>query len=163
MSISAPVKSTQFTNATASPITFVKPSDWGAKVKASYCILTFTAAGYTTASAGDISLIKLPPGRIRLLVDLCRLVCPQGTSTSDLDIGWAAYRKDGAVVAADEDGLGASIDVGGGAIDAALTLPAVGSKVFDSDAGVDIVCSFDTANSPASGDLELILVYMTEN
>jgi hypothetical protein len=162
MGISVPSKSAQYTQYTASPKTFVDPYDWGSKVRCSFAKLTFTAAGYTTASAGDIGLIKLPAGKVRILGDLSRIICPQGTSTSDLDIGWAAYvGQDGVAVTANEDGIAASLDVGGGAINAAL---ATGTVVeFSSQAGVDIVCSFDTANSPASGSLILLLVYMIGN
>lgn len=163
MAISAPTQSAQYTLYATAPTSKNKPSDWGSKLRSSQCLLTFTAAGYTSASSGDIFLIHLPPGRLRLLVDLCRIVCAAGTSTSDLDIGWAAYTTGGVAVVADENGLADSLDVGGAAIDAALPLPAGGTKVFDSDTGVDIVCSFDTANSPAAGDLELVLVYMMGN
>jgi hypothetical protein len=160
MAISVPSKSAQYTvfsNNTGK----VDGYDWGAKLRASHAKLTFTAAGFTTASAGDISLIKMPPGKVRILVDQSWVVCPAGTATSDLDIGWGAYTgTDGVAVAADGDGLAASVDVGGGAIDQALTLPANGIKEIESRDGFDIVCSFDTADSPASGDLLVTIVYM---
>src|SRR5690349_20878097 len=91
MAISAPAKSTQYTNYSASPRTFVPSSDWGSKLRASWAKLTFTAAGFTSASAGDISLIRMPAGPVRILVDQSWIVCPQGTATSDLDIGYGAY------------------------------------------------------------------------
>jgi hypothetical protein len=161
MAISAPAKSTQYTNYTASPQTFVKPSDWGAKLKASHAKLTFTAAGSTTAAAGDISLIRMPAGRVRILSDLCRVICPAGTATSDLDIGYGSYTgQDGVAVSGDGDALAASVDVGGGAIDAAFSLPANGILEIDSRDGFDIVCSFDTADSPATGDMLVTVVYM---
>lgn len=164
MAISAPVYSSQYADYVANPTVKVKSSDWGSKLRTSYAKLTFTAAGFTTAAAGDLFLIKLPPGRVRLHVDLCRLVCPAGTATSDLDIGWAAYTgQDGVAVAASGAGLADSLDVGGGALDQTLPLPTAGYKEFDSQSGVDIVASFDTANSPASGDLTLSLVYSIGN
>jgi hypothetical protein len=163
MAINEPQYSTEYGNYSVSPRKKNKPEVWGSKLRSSTCTLTFTAAGYTTATTGDVALLRLPAGRIRLFPDLSRLICAQGTSTSDLDIGWAAYTTEGVAVVADENGLGDSIDVGGGAIDAALTLPAGAWKEFISDSGVDIVCSFDTANSPASGDLQLLLVYSQGN
>jgi hypothetical protein len=33
----------------------------------------------------------------------------------------------------------------------------------NSQAGFDIVCSFDTANSPAAGDMYVTVVYMVGN
>ena len=156
-----------YTRAAASifsdPARRVKGSDWGSPLRVSYEKITFTTAGFTTASAGDIPLIQLPPGNVRLIGGLSWISCPQGTATSDLDIGWAAYTKaDGTAVNADGDGIEASLDVGGAAI--AQDLNGIAEYFeFDSREGVQIVCSFDTANSPASGDLIVRLVYMTTN
>lgn len=164
MAISVPSKSSQYTDYTASPQTFVPSSDWGSKLRSSYCKLTFTAAGFTTAAAGDMSLIRMPPGAVRILPDLCRLVCPAGTATSDLDIGIGAYTNAaGTAVALSGIALADSLDVGGGALDQTLPLPTNGILEVNSQAGFDIVCSFDTANSPASGDLHLYVVYMIGN
>ena len=164
MSISAPVYSEQYANSVAKPPTFNKSSDWGAKLRMSESKLTFTAAGFTTAAAGDISLIRMPAGRVRILPDLSRVICPQGTSTSDLDIGYGAYvGMDNVAVVASPAALDGSIDVGGGAIDAALSLPANGELVIESKSGFDIVCSFDTAASPASGDMYVRIAYMQGN
>lgn len=161
MAISAPAKSAQYTNYTASPKTYVPSSTWGSKLRASHAKLTFTAAGSTTAALGDIALIRMPPGAVRILSDLCRVICPAGTATSDLDIGYSAYTgADGVAVALDGDALSASVDVGGGAIDAAFTLPTNGILEINSLDGFDIVCSFDTADSPASGDMLVTVVYM---
>lgn len=150
MAISAPAKSSQYTNYSAGNA--VAGYYWGARVRYNLFDLTFTAAGFTSASAGDISLVRLPAGFLRVLLWLSWVYCPVGTATSDLDIGWAAYVDNtGATIAADQDGLAASLDVGGAAINAALSLPTAGYKEFNSRNGVDIVCSFDTANSPAAG------------
>jgi hypothetical protein len=154
-----------YTRAASGPFstqpTRAKSTDWGAKLKVSYEKITFTTAGFTTASLGDIPLILLPPGNVRLYCDLSRLICPAGTATSDLDLGWGAHTKaDGTAVVADYDGIAASLDVGGGAIDADID-DIANFFDFDSREGVQIGCSFDTANSPATGDLILVLVYAT--
>ena len=164
MAISVPSKSEQYTNYSASPQTFVPSSDWGSKMRVSYAKLTFTAAGFTTADAGDISLIRMPAGHVRIFTDLCRVSCPIGTATSDLDIGTGAYTDKGTAVAADNNRFADSLDVGAAAIDQTLPLPAANGVVsFYSDNGFDIVCSFDTANSPAAGDLEITIVYQVGN
>lgn len=164
MAISAPSVSSQYSSYSAKPQTFVKPSDWSAKLRSSYAKLTFTAAGFTTAALGDISLIRMPAGRVRILVDQCRIVCPAGTATSDLDIGVSAYvAQDGTAVTLAGAALADSLDVGGGAIDSVFTLPTNGIYEVDSKSGFDIVCSFDTANSPAAGDMHVYVVYMIGN
>lgn len=164
MAITAPAKSSQYTDFTAKPQTFVPSSDWGSKLRASFCKLTFTAAGFTTAALGDISLIAMPPGAVRIFPDLCRLICPVGTATSDLDIGIAAYTNAaGTTVALAGIALADSLDVGGGALDQTLPLPTNGLLEVNSQSGFDIVCSFDTANSPAAGDMYLTVVYQIGN
>jgi hypothetical protein len=160
MAISVPSKSAQYTDYTASPKVMVKPTDWGSTIRASYAKLTFTAAGFTTAAAGDIGLIRMPAGRVRILPDLSRVVCPIGTATSDLDVGYGAHvGLDGVAVALDGDAFVASADVGAAAIDAAFDAATVLGLEFTSQAGFDIVCSFDTANSPAAGDLIVVVAY----
>lgn len=165
MAISVPSKSAQYTDYSASPRTMVSAKDWGSKLRASYGKLTFTAAGFTTAGLGDIKLIRMPPGKVRILSDLSRVSCPVGTATSDLDLGLGAYKDNaGATVALNGVQLADSLDVGGGAIDQAIPLPAANGVIeVESQDGFDIVASFDTANSPAAGDLEITIVYMIGN
>lgn len=164
MSISVPSKSAQYTNYSASPRVMADARDWGSKLRSSHAKLTFTAAGYTTAAAGDIKLIRMPAGKVRILSDLSRVVCPAGTSTADLDIGIGAYKNNaGTTVDLDGVALADSLDVGAGALDQALPLPTGGFLEVESQDGFDIVASFDTANSPASGDLVINIVYQIGN
>lgn len=165
MAISAPTQSAQYVNSQAKPITLNFGYDWGAKLRMSFCKLTFTAAGFTTAAAGDISLIKMPPGKVRVISYLSRIICPIGTATCALDVGYAAYTKqDGTVAAAVGDAFIADADVGGGAIDSAFLLPAAAEFLeFDSQNGFDIVCSFEIANSPAAGSLYCMVAYQQGN
>lgn len=140
----------------------VSARDWGSKVRVSFAKLTFTAAGFTTAAAGDISLIRMPAGKVRILGDLSRVICPVGTATSDLDIGAGAYKDNaGATVALSGAVFAGSIDVGGGAINQALATGAVFE--YETQDGFDIVASFDTANSPAAGDLIVAIAYQIGN
>lgn len=163
MAISAPTVSSQYNIHQSKPQGFIPASDWNSKLRASYSKLTFTAAGFTTAAAGDIKLIRMPAGKVRILSDLCRVVCPAGTTASDLDIGVSAYTKvDGTTQALVGNALADSLDAGA-AIDGVLPLPAGGFYEVESASGFDIVCSFDTANSPASGDLVVSIVYQVAN
>ncbi len=161
MAISVPSKSVQYTQYTAVPQQMVKPTDWGSTKKYSYGKLTFTAAGFTAAAAGDIFLVRMPPGRLRILKRESFVVCPAGTLNADLDLGWGAYvGLDGVAVAASGAGFADSLDAGAAinvAWDAAGVLDGV---LFESQSGFDIVCSFDTANSPAAGDLIVSVTYL---
>ena len=159
MAISAPTKSSQYTNLSAVPPVLNDGLDH-AGLKSCFGKLTFTAAGFTTAAAGDLKLQRMPAGKVRIHVDKSRVVCPVGTATSDLDIGIGAYIKtDGTVQTLQGAILADSLDVGGGAIDQVLPLPTGGYLEVESKDGFDIVASFDTANSPASGDLVVEICY----
>lgn len=164
MAISAPTQSVQYANSAAKPPTLNFAYDWGAKLRVNYGKLTFTAAGFTSAAAGDLQLIRMPPGKVRILSDLCRVCCPQGTATSTLDIGLGAYVNNaGTAVALSGAQLASALAVGAGIIDQTIPLPAVGFLEIESQNGFDIVASFATANSPASGDLIVAIAYMQGN
>ena len=150
-----PTDSEQIVALEAEPVSQVASPDWDGKICVSVGKLTFTAAGTGTAA-----MVKLPAGRKLIFPDLSRIVCPIGTATADLHIGHTAYTEpDGDAVAADDNAFGDNIDVGGGAIDAAWTLPAAPYFVMDSIGDVDIEVMIDTANSPAAGDMYLVVVY----
>ena len=160
MAISAPTRSAQFTDDLFAANNPVNP---GTPVYVLDAVLTFTAAGSTSAAAADIALMRLPAGRIRIRRDLSFLKCPVGTVTADLDIGYQAYTAaDGTTTAKDGIAFADSLDVGGGALEQILPLPAGGSLLVDSAYGVVVACSFDTANSPAAGTLILRLAYQRE-
>lgn len=159
MAAFAPLHSAEYLNFTAVPVVHVPSADWNGKLRSAQGTLTFTAAGTGTAK-----MIVLPAGRKIIYPDLCRIVCPVGTATADLHIGHSAYTKpDGTTVAADDNAFADNVDVGGGAIDAAWTLPAVGYYVIDSKEPVTLEVMIDTANSPAAGEMLLSVVYAAGN
>lgn len=159
MAISQPTQSLQYNPRAKFPAD--QTTNPGTRLHELAASLVFTAAGFTTAATGDLSLLTLPPGRLRIRLDLSRVKCPAGTTNADLDIGFAAYTKpDGTTQTAQANGLADSLDVGGGALDQNLSAGTV--SLVDSASGVDVVASFDTANSPASGTLLVQIVYQRE-
>lgn len=161
MAISAPAKSAQYANYTASPRVMVKPTDWGANIKASYGKLTFTAAGFTTDGAGDLQLIRMPAGRLRILPDLSRVICPAGSATSVLNVGFGKHLdQDGVTVALDGDAFLDAHALGATAADVAFTAATEQGLEFYSQDGFDIVADFSVANSPASGDMIVVVAYL---
>lgn len=157
----APLKSAEFTSFSATPRSLQPSFKWGGKMRASSASLTFTSAGVT----GTAKLIRLPAGKLRVYTDLCRFVCPAGTATADAHIGYAAYVSGatGLAVVADDNAFLDNSDIGGGAIDTAFVLPAVGYFDFDSADGVDIELMIDTAASPAAGECWVLVVYSQGN
>lgn len=162
MAVLENLKSDQYTDYAAVPGVMVKPSEWGAVRRSSVGKYTFTAAG----DSGTIQMIRMPAGRLRILGGLCRVDCPVGTATSNLSIGHGEYKGiDGVVVAADVDEFVALADVGGGAIAQAFTVAAYAAAVSDgvefyTQDGFDITATFDTADSPAAGDLIVRVEYL---
>lgn len=167
MAISVPSKSAQYVDYSASPRAMVSARDWGSKLRSSYSKLTFTAAGFTSAAAGDIQLIRMPAGKVRIHRGLSWVKCPIGTGTSDLDIGIGAYKgNDGVTVVLAGAALAGSLDVGGAALAQNFITGSDALVDFievESQDGFDIVCSFDTANSPAAGDLLVGVAYQIGN
>jgi hypothetical protein len=150
-----PLHSSQYLVSTTKPVQRVDGSDWGAAIKSSLGSLVFTVAGTGTAN-----MITLPAGRKIIIPDYSRIVCPQGTATATLSVGHNGFTKpDGTVVAADGAAFASVLAVGAGAIDQSLPLPAVGYFVLDSRGPVDITATIATANSPASGEMLLLLLW----
>jgi hypothetical protein len=157
MAISQPTQSARVVGATIAGIPVL---DQGPFYEAGGSI-DFSAAGFTSAAAGDLAVVRLPAGAIEIIGSKSRIVCPAGTATSDLDVGLAAYTKaDGTTQSLNGNQFADSLDVGGGAIDTAFTLPTGLNVSVESRTGITVVASFDTANSPASGRLEIRAVYV---
>jgi len=163
MANATPTQSLQYIDQVAEISPRAKSSDIGSKLRYFFSQLTFTAAS-TTPFVSLHKMMKLPAGKARVITDLSRIICPAGTATADLHVGNAAYTKnDGTAGAADDNSLADNVDVGGGAIDQALTLPTAGFLEFDSRDGVDIEVLLDTEASPAAGVMYLMLAVMMGN
>jgi hypothetical protein len=131
-------------------------SSWGGKVQ--FAFFTHDQSG--TGDAGsDVGLVKLPAGRVRVILPLSKAYVNWTTGSALLDLGWDAYTGlDGVAVVADPDGLADDIDVeSAGFFDlgAYATLPAAmkatcGTKVFTSKDGVTLRATSPTAM--VSGD-----------
>lgn len=149
-------ESVQYENAfTDAPRNMNPVSQWGGKVQFAFFSHDQDGAGEATSS---VALVKLPPGRVRLVLGLSQAYVNWTTGSATLDLGWDAYTGlDGVAVDADPNGLvdGMDVDTVGlrtfstGAVAAVL---ATGyTKEFVSKDGVVIrATSQDTAI--ASGD-----------
>lgn len=112
----------------------------------------FAPFSYThTGGAGthDVNLCKLPPGKVRIIPDLCRVVASQMVATADLHIGTRAFvNEDGTAVVEDNNRFADNLDAGGGAIDQTFPLPSTGAPWHDLDSkeGITVYADVDTAN-----------------
>lgn len=149
-----PLHSSQYLTSITKPIQRVDGSEWGGTLKASIGQLTFTAAGQGTAK-----MITLPAGRKIIFPYLSQVFCPAGSTNADLHVGYSAYvEPDGDAVVADDNAFLDNADLGA-EVDTVLLLPDADYIIIDSVRAVDIEVMIDTANSPASGELSLKIVW----
>jgi hypothetical protein len=143
-------KSTEYTNATASPPVNLATTDMHGRVRVAYFTHDQSGAGDAGSS---VALCKLPPGRVRLLLGSSFMYVNWTTVSATLDLGWDAYTDlEGDAVAADADGLidGMDVDaVGLRSGEDLVTLAAIqatgGTKLFESNSGVVIRATSPTA------------------
>lgn len=128
------------------------------KVMPSGVYTHLAAAG---AGTGEINLLKLPAGKIRVYCAGSLVNASQYAANADLHIGYRAYTgSDGVAVAEDDNAFLDNADVGGGALAAdPFTLPAAGYKDFDSQDGVIIFAMIDTGNIETDDTLEVDVEY----
>lgn len=134
-------KSTEYTNATATPPTFAQPTEMHGRVR----VMFFTHDQDGAGDAGSsVALGKLPGGRVRVLLSMSSMYCNWTTGSATLDLGWDAFTAvDGTTTAADVDGLidGLSVETAGYfSMDGALAgIKATGgTHIFESRDGVVI-------------------------
>tara|TARA_R110002110_G_scaffold57604_6_gene164489 strand:+ start:1826 stop:2320 length:495 start_codon:yes stop_codon:yes gene_type:complete len=147
-------KSNEYTNATANPVVHNNTTEEHGRVRIAFFTHLQDGTGDTGSS---VALVKLPPGRVRLLGPMSSAYVNWTTSSATLDLGWDAYTNmAGATVAADPDGLvdGLSVDTAGfftfeGAIAANVLLGS--SLVFESKDGV-VIRATATDNAQVDGD-----------
>ena len=158
-------KSTEYTNATATPIVNNNTTEEHGRVRIMFFTCTQDGAGDATSS---VALGKLPPGRVRVLASLSRAYVNWTTGSATLELGWDAYTAvDGSTTAADADGLinGLAVDTVGfqtleGAI--AANLLTGGTYVFESQDGVVIRATSQDTAIVSGDDLVGYLAYVLD-
>lgn len=154
-------KSTEYTNATATPPTNNDTTDLHGRVRIASFVHDQSGAGDATSS---VALFKLPAGEVRLSMEDVWMYVNWTTASATLDLGWDAYTgQDGTAVAADADGLvdGVSVETAGvlsGANEDLVAAAGAGwtaangySKVFASKNGV-VIRATSTDTAIADGD-----------
>lgn len=156
-------QSTQYSNPLQSPYIANPPGDVDGKIR----IAWFDHAQATVGDAtSTVHLVKLPPGRVRVILPLSRIsFSAMGTATT-LDLGWDAYRDfSNVVVVADADGLAADLDVaaaGSLLFSSSGTLPAGSgdTKIFESNGGINLFATINDAGIPAAATLNGMIAWV---
>ena len=157
-------KSTEYTNATATPVTLNEANVYHGRVRIAY----FTHDQDGTGDAGSsVALCSLPAGKVKVLLAASRAYVNWTTSSATLDLGWDAYTDiDGDAVALDIDGLvdGLSVDtVGYFTLEGALAAVKAtgGTYTFETQSGVVIRATSPTA-MVSGDDLVGYLLYVVD-
>jgi hypothetical protein len=143
--------STQYGNMVATPPVKQDAHVMLGKVRIAYFEHTQSGAGEATSSA---AIVKLPPGKVRVLGPDSHAYVNWTTASATLDLGWDAYTNiNGVTVVADPNGLDDGIDVelAGFQTFGSAVVASGGTKVFESQDGVVLrVTSQDVALASAS-------------
>ena len=121
------------------------------------------------AAAGDATsvarLVKLPAGKVRLLLPLSRIAYSAIGTARTMDLGWEAYNDDDGndAVAADPNGLDDGVDVAAaGSVNPGGTIGTHETKLFESAAGVVITAQINDGTIPAAATLKGYFVYVVD-
>lgn len=157
-------KSTEYTNATATPVTLNEANVYHGRVRIAY----FTHDQDGVGDAGSsVALCSLPAGKVKVLLKSSSAYVNWTTSSATLDLGWDAYTDiNGDAVAADTDGLVDGLDVdtvGYQTLEGALAgIKATGGTyTFESQSGVVIRATSPTAMVDGD-DLVGYLLYVVD-
>ena len=157
-------KSTEYTNATATPVTLNEANVYHGRVRIAY----FTHDQDGVGDAGSsVALCSLPAGKVKVLLKSSNAYVNWTTSSATLDLGWDAYTDiNGDAVAADTDGLVDGLDVdtvGYQTLEGALAgIKATGGTyTFESQSGVVIRATSPTAMVDGD-DLVGYLLYVVD-
>jgi hypothetical protein len=160
----SPASSDQYGELVANPSRRVPSAEWGSKLRMDY-------ASYTHASGsgdGEVNLLVLPPGRVRVWGALSRLLVDELDTSATVALGYRAYvGQDGETVVQDEDALVAATAADSGGVSAALdATDGVGEAEyyeFDSLSGVTIFATVESGDIDNDEKIELALVYQVAN
>jgi len=155
-------KSTEHTNATAVPPTFVQPTEAHGRVRIMFFTHDQDGAGDATSS---VALGKLPGGKVRVLLSSSNAYVNWTTGSATLDLGWDAYTAvDGTTTAADPDGLldGLNVDTAGQFAFGADQTATGGSYVFESRDGVVLRATSQDVALADGDDLVGYIMYVVD-
>ena len=156
-------KSVQYAMEIAVPLVKASPNEKSGKQRVAY--FNFTQG----AAAGDanslMNLVKLPSGRVKVLLTQCKIRNSDFGAGRTLDIGWTAHvDRAGAAVALDIDGLADGLDMNnttevemGSGAGALVTI-----RDFDSLSGVLIQAKVLGDTIPVGATLEGYITYTIE-
>lgn len=135
---------------------------WHGRMRIGYFNFTQGAAA---GDAGSVArLIKLPAGKVRVILPLSRIAFDALGAARTMDLGWEAYTNDdGTAVAADPNGLDDGVDVSGaGSVNPAGTVGDHETYLFESQDGVVLTAQFNDGTIPAATNVSGYFIYVVD-
>ncbi|MEP4379757.1 MAG: hypothetical protein ABJ215_01150 [Alphaproteobacteria bacterium] len=155
--------STQYANTLAEPRVANPTHDAHGRLR--FARFNFTQ-GAAAGDAGSLArLVKLPKGKVRVILPLSRLAHSALGASRTLDLGWEAHVGDdgSGAVAADPNGLDDGVDVSSaGAFVPGGTLGGDETQLFESLDGVVITGQVNDGTIPAGATLDGYLAYVMD-
>ena len=155
-------KSTEYTNATSSPVVQNAVHDYHGRVRIAYFTHDQDGAGDATSS---VALCSLPAGKVKVLLSSSNAYVNWTTGSATIDLGWDAYTDiDGSAVAADADGLlnGLSVETAGYQNFGADQTATGGAYTFETQGGVVIRATSQDTAIAAGDDLVGYILYVVD-
>ena len=158
----ATTNSTQYANGVAHPPVLNDANVHNGKMR-------FFEFDYTQDGAGsagdDVRLVKLPAGKVRVVLPLSRIAHSAYGAARTADLGWEAYTDSDGVtaVAADPNGLDDGVDISGaGSYNPVGTVGGAETYLFDSLDGVVLTLQVNDAAPPDAATLKGYFVVIME-
>ncbi len=154
--------STQLANISGEPRVMNPTTDAHGRVR-------FARFSFIQSGAGDAGstarLVKLPKGRLRVILPLSRVAFSAMGASRTLDIGWESYLADDSsgAVAADPNGLDDGVDVASaGAVVPGGTVGSDETMLFASLAGVVLTAQVNDGAIPDAATLSGHFAYVMD-
>ena len=140
----------------------LETNELAGRVRCAYFTCDQSGAGDATSS---FALVKLPPGKVRLLASQSKAYVNWTTGSATIDLGWDAYvDSNGAAVAADSDGIdnATSVETAGFINFGTAVVATGGTKLFESRDGVVIRATSQDVAIVSGNDLVGFLFYVVD-
>lgn len=154
--------STQIANTAAEPR--VKNPTTDAHGRLRFARFSFAQSG--AGDAGSIArLVRLPKGKVRVILPLCRVAHSAMGAARTMDLGWQAHKADDGSgdVAGDPNGLDDGVDVAAaGAVVPGGTLGGDETRLFESLDGVVLTAQINDGTIPDAATLAGHIAYVMD-
>ena len=154
--------SVEVARAEATPRKVNQTHKWHGRLR--YAHFEFTQ-GAAAGDAGSIArLVKLPQGKVRVILPLSRVAFSAMGAARTMDLGWEAYTDDdAAAVAADPNGLDDGVDVSGaGSVNPGGTIGTHETKLFESHSEVVLTAQINDGTIPAAATIMGYFAYVVD-